>query len=194
MIKTILSALLLLTVSLGAAAADEKDPQLDMDQLLQEVKEGRLNDRESNRQRVAKFRREQASQRQQLDELIAEEQRQEQISAERETQFEENDLLIGELQERLSERLGSLKELFGVLQQVAGDAQGEFASSITQIHDPARSDYLVEFAARMGQTADLPTIEEIERLWYELQWEMTQSGRVVSLEMPVLNIFATSFQ
>ncbi len=125
-------------------------------------------------------------QRQRLEELIAEEQREEAISQERETQFEENDLLIGELQERLAERLGSLKELFGVLQQVAGDAQGKFSSSLTQIHKPERTDYLVEFAARMGQTSDLPTIEEIERLWYELQWEMTQTGKVARVTMPVL--------
>ena len=60
-------------------------------------------------------------------------------------------LLIGELEERLTERLGSLKELFGVLQQVAGDAQGKFASSLTQIHGTERNDYLLAFAQRMGQ-------------------------------------------
>ncbi len=168
----------------SALAADE--PELDIDELLQEVKKGRASDNKENRQRLAEFKREESQQRRRLDELRAEEQRQEGISQEREATFEENDLLIDELQGRLAERLGSLKELFGVLQQVAGDAQGKFASSLTQIHNPERSDYLVEFAARMGQTSDLPTIEEIERLWYELQWEMTQSGKVARVTMPVL--------
>jgi biopolymer transport protein ExbB len=188
--QTIVAALLCLLFA-GAASAQEgsrkSEPNLDLDQLLQEVKKGRVRDNQTNRERITQFRREQSRQRQLLDDLLAEEQRQEQISAERESLFEENDLLIGELQARLSERLGSLKELFGVLQQVAGDAQGAFAGSLTQIHSPDRTDYLVDFARRMGQTADLPTIEEIERLWYELQWEMTQAGKVVRIEMPVLN-------
>ena len=168
------------------ALAADSETQLDMDQLLQEVKQGRARDDKVNRDRLTEFKQEQSLQRQRLDELLAEEQRQETISQEREATFEENDLLIGSLQQRLTERLGSLKELFGVLQQVAGDAQGKFSNSITQIHNPDRSDYLVQFAARMGQTADLPTINEIERLWYELQWEMTQSGKVARVTMPVL--------
>ena len=176
---------LALLAGMESMAADEQ-PQLDINQLLQEVKKGRVRDNKANSKRLAEFKRDQSQQRQRLDALIAEEQQQEQISAQRETTFEENDLLIGELQERLTERLGSLKDLFGVLQQGAGDAQGEFANSITQIHSSERSDYLVNVAQRMGQTADLPTIDEIERLWYELQWEMTQSGKVARVTMPVL--------
>jgi biopolymer transport protein ExbB len=185
---TSLFTLLPLAICLIAptAPAAEEEQALDLNQLLQEVKQGRTRDGKVNRARIAEFRKEKGLQQQRLAELEAEEQRQEAISLEREAKFEENDLLIGELEERLGERLGSLKELFGVLQQVAGDAQGKFSNSITQIHNPERSDQLVEFAARMGQTADLPTIDEIERLWYELQWEMTESGRVVRLNMPVL--------
>lgn len=173
-------------LAMPAAAAEEQDKPLNLDELLQEVKQGRTQDNKVNRNRMAEFRKDQASQQRRLNELAAEEAQLEQISHERETKFEENDLLIGELEGRLTERLGSLKELFGVLQQVAGDAQGKFSTSLTQIHGTERSDYLVEFAQRMGQTADLPTIGEIERLWYELQWEMTQSGKVVKVSMPVL--------
>ena len=168
-------------------AKKDEEPALNLDELLQEVKQGRVRDTQVNRKRMAEFRADKARQQQRLDELAAEEARQEEISRQREAKFEENDLLIGELEERLTERLGSLKELFGVLQQVAGDAQGKFSSSLTQIHGTERNDYLVEFAQRMGQTADLPTIEEIERLWYELQWEMTETGRVAKVSMPVIN-------
>ncbi len=167
-------------------AVGEEDGVLNLDQLLREVREGRARDSAVNRQRIADFKQEQALQQQRLAELTGEEQRLEDLSRQQEVQFEENDRLIGELEERLGERLGSLKELFGVLQQVAGDAQGKFSTSVTQIHNPGRVQDLVAFAARMGQTSDLPTIAEIERLWYELQWEMTQSGKVVRTTMPVL--------
>jgi biopolymer transport protein ExbB len=177
---------LVICLTTQTAAAAEEEQALDLKQLLQEVKQGRTRDGKVNRARIAEFRKEKDQQQQRLAQLESEEQRQEAISREREAKFEENDLLIGELQERMGERLGSLKELFGVLQQVAGDAQGKFSNSITQIHKPERSDQLVQFADRMGQTVQLPTIEEIERLWYELQWEMTESGRVVRLNIPVL--------
>ena len=186
-----LSTLLLLSLGFLAFSVDaqeQTDRALDLNELLEQVKEGRVRDNQINQQRLADFRGDRARQQERLNELAAEEAREEAISVQRETMFEENELLIGELEERLTERLGSLKELFGVLQQVAGDAQGNFSTSLTQIHGTERSDYLTEFAQRMGQTTDLPTIEEIERLWYELQWEMTETGRVAKVRMPVLTI------
>ncbi len=168
-----------------ANAANEK-PALDLDQLLEQVKQGRVEDNAVNRQRVAEFKKEQAQQQKRLADLAAEEKRQEDVSREQEKLFEENELLIDDLQQRMTERLGSLQELFGVLQQVTSDAQGNFSNSLTQIQNPGRSEYLTDFAAKMGQTTDLPSIKEIERLWYELQWEMTESGRIVKLNMPVL--------
>jgi biopolymer transport protein ExbB len=183
LVPALLAALL---ISIPAVSQDTDERALDLDELLQQVKQGRVRDNQANRDRLAEFRSDRAQQQQRLNELAAEEARLEQVSVEQETRFEENELLIGELEERLTERLGSLKELFGVLQQVAGDAQGNFSSSLTQIHGTERSDYLTAFAQRMGQTTDLPTIEEIERLWYELQWEMTETGRVARVRMPVL--------
>ena len=95
--KSLIGSVLMLALMAPLSQAQDKSdaPELNMDQLLQEVRQGRQSDAETNRQRVAKFRREQANQRRELDELIAEEQRQEDISDQREAQFEENDLLIG---------------------------------------------------------------------------------------------------
>ena len=100
--------------------------------------------------------------------------------------FEENESRIGELEDRLKERMGSLKELFGVLQQVASDAQAQFHGSLTQLEFGDRTDFLVDFAGRMGQANRLPALEEIEKLWFELQREMVESGRVVTAELPVV--------
>ena len=83
--------------------------------------------------------------------------------------------------------MGSLKELFGVLQQVASDAQAQFHVSLTQLDYPDRNQFLVDFAGRMGQANRLPAIGEIERLWFELQREMTESGRLVRGSYPVVD-------
>ena len=45
----------------------------------------------------------------------------------------------------------------------------------------------MDFAGRMGQANRLPELTEIERLWFELQREMVESGRVVTRSQPVVN-------
>ncbi len=150
-----------------------------MDELLESVRTGAGRDQQTNTRRIEEFRREKSRQQQLYKTLKDEEKQQENISIQREKKFEENELLINGLQDRLSERLGALKELFGVLQQVSSDAQGQFYASLTELQYPERSDYLSKFSDKMGQTTVLPSIEEIERLWFELQREMTESAKVI---------------
>ena len=80
--------------------------------------------------------------------------------------------------EQLDKRLGSLRELFGVLQQVAGDTRGLFEASLISSQYENRGDWLGELAAKMGTASQLATIAEIEELWFEMQREMTESGKV----------------
>ncbi len=161
---------------------------LSVDDLLQKVREGTERDRKDQQQRMQAFINDKANQQQLLADIIREEERQEALSVQQEKQFEDNEKDLAQLQERLSERLGTLKELFGVLQQVSSDANAQFSNSITQLHYPERSDFLLDFSIKMGQTKDLPSISEIERLWFELQREMTASGKVVKFEQPVLTV------
>ncbi|TGD76163.1 energy transducer TonB [Mangrovimicrobium sediminis] len=187
MIRTIaLGVGLSLCLPLAALAEPEQGKPLTLESLLQSVKQGRREDQAVNRERLAEFKAEQRDREKLLAEIKAERAALEALSAERESQFEENELLIGDLEQRLQERMGSLKELFGVLQQVASDAQGQFYVSLTQLDHPERGDFLVDFAGRMGQANRLPEIGEIERLWFELQQEMTESGQVVTQTRNVL--------
>jgi biopolymer transport protein ExbB len=169
-----------------AAEAPETNG-LTLEGLLEAVREGRSVDQRSDRERIERFRREQARQQDLLAEIRARRAELERMSAEREARYEENDLMIGELEERLQQRMGSLKELFGVLQQVASDAQGQFYASLTALEYPDRGDFLVDFAGRMGQANRLPAIAEIERLWFELQREMTASSQVVTVQQNVVS-------
>jgi biopolymer transport protein ExbB len=163
-----------------------EDP-VTLDGLLEAVRSGRLAENKANEKRLADFRRERGQRQQMLRDIIAEEKRQEAISKEREAQFELNEAQIGELEERLKERMGSLKELFGVLQQVSSDAQAQFHVSLTQLEFTDRTDFLLDFAGRMGKANRLPELSEIEKLWFELQREMVESGRVVTMNLPVVS-------
>ncbi|MGD8417911.1 MAG: MotA/TolQ/ExbB proton channel family protein [Pseudomonadales bacterium] len=150
-----------------------------LEDLLQAVKERRVVESKLNQQREQEFARDKAAQGRMLDQAKAERKREEERSDRLETTFDENELRIGDLQEQLDRRLGALKELFGVLQQVAGDTRGLFESSIITAQYPGRGEWLSQFAKKMGTSSQLATIDEMERLWYELQREMTESGKVV---------------
>ena len=171
----------------GEAAAQATGGGLTLESLLEAVRDGRRLDRQADTARIERFEQEQSRQTELLADLRARRAELEAISATKEQSYEENDLLIGELEERLQQRMGSLKELFGVLQQVASDAQGQFHVSLTELDHPERGEFLVDFAGRMGQANRLPAIGEIERLWFELQREMTESGRIVTSPQRVVN-------
>jgi biopolymer transport protein ExbB len=165
-------------LSIGSLQAQEATS---LAELLDRVRDGRVDDDAAHRDRMDEFRRDAARQAELLNQARAERTRQEQLSAQLEQQQRENELLIVDVQAQLDERLGSLRELFGVLQQVAGDARSQFEESLTNIEYPERGEFLTALAAKMGQGSTLPTIGEIEQIWFELQREATELGRVKRL-------------
>ncbi len=187
MISTIkkigLASGLILAFTLSAQAATA----ISLEELLQQVKTGRVNDAVEAKARLDQFRANRAQQSRLLNAEKAEQKRQEQASARMEKQFEVNDARIIDLEKAFQTRLGGLKELFGVLQQASGDARGQFETSITQVQFPDRTDFLLNFAKKMGQSNRLASLEEIERLWFELQREMTETGKVTTFTASVVN-------
>jgi biopolymer transport protein ExbB len=183
-----LAALLVFAVVAPTAGAQQA---MTMDQLLRAVEQGRVQDNKENKEREAKFAAARADQQRLLQEATAEKKAQEQRSQKLEKQAEENKAELKRLQEDLDVAQGSLKELFGVMQQVAGDARSRFDSSITSVQYPDRTVFLEALAKKIGSGSQLPSLEEIDQLWFELQREMTESGRVVKFNTTVLNADGT---
>jgi len=156
-----------------------------IDDLLRQVQQGRASDNAENQRRIAEFQSNRARQRQLLQQAQAQKATEEQRSRTLEATFDVNDGQIGELEVALDERLGDLKELFGVVQQAAGDARGEFSTSLTHLQFPERIAFLDDLAKKLGQTSELASIEDMEKLWYELLREINESGKVVSFPSSV---------
>ena len=55
-----------------------------------------------------------------------------------------------------------------------------FETSLISTQHADREIFLNELIEKMSGSDVLPSVEEIERVWFELQREMTESGRVVS--------------
>ena len=170
-----------LAVAFAAPVQAQDAEVLSLDELLQIVRDAGGRDVEEEAARLREFEQNQANQQQLLNDAQAQKAAEEARSGRLETTFEENELLITDVTEQLNVRLGSLRELFGVLQQVAGDARGLFEASLTNIEYPERSQFLTDLAAKMGSSSQLASIEEIERLWFELQREATELGKIKRL-------------
>ncbi len=166
-------------LSLGLAQAQESAPANSMSELLQQIQRGQARDSQEARKRESEFARRKNEQQSLLNKSRAERSRQERNSARLENLFEENQTRIVAARAALDERLGALKELFGVLQTVSGDTQARFKGSFTDIQFPDRVDFLVKLGNKMAGASELASIEDMERLWFELQREVTESGKVV---------------
>ncbi|WP_321394417.1 MotA/TolQ/ExbB proton channel family protein [Emcibacter sp.] len=178
---------LILAVAFGGIASTAMSQQAaqNLDELLEIVRQGKINETAEHRNREQEFLRDKAKQQQLLKEAEAEQRAEERRSDRLEAEFNANEEKLAQLQEELSNELGALKELFGVLQQVSGDARGIFDASIISAQYPNRGDFLDALIEKTASSSKLPTIEEIERLWYEVQREMTESGKVVNFTTTV---------
>ena len=158
-----------------------------IDQLLDRVQQGKLSDNKENQQRESEFRQKRDQQEEMLADAETTKVNEENRSAELEALFEANEVVNNELQDTLNERLGALKELFGVMQQVSGDARTRFDNSITNVQYPERTAFLEDLAKKIGSNSKLPSIAEIERLWGMLLQEMVESGKVVKFTADVID-------
>ena len=148
--------------------------------LLDLVEQDRVAESEEYSQRVQEF--EQNANRQQEilditnDRIIEQEDLQDQLS----DQFEANEIIIADKREILRERRGDLNELFGTLQGVAGDFLSNFQNSLISAQFTGRAEQLEEIIERAGSTIEQLNISEMERFWFFMHQELTESGRVVT--------------
>ena len=157
--------------------------------LLQLVKEGKTKEQSENADREAKFM---ANKNEQAAILAAEKRelaRQERIADQLEAEYKKNEEILRVKEDAYQKELGSLVELFGHLQSSAGEAAVQFSGSLTSPqYGLERVDFLNDLTSKMSETTELPTIREIEGLWYELQREMVASGQVVSFDTTVIDV------
>jgi biopolymer transport protein ExbB len=107
-------------------------------------------------------------------------------------QYAANELRISGLNAELRDKSAGLglSELFGVARQVANDAASILQQSLITTQYPAaegklsRDQFLRDFAAS-GVT---PSARELERVWVEIQREMTASGKVARYKAPVVQL------
>lgn len=179
----------LLTVASLSQAALTLQPKAEiksLNELLDLVKEGRIEQSQENRAREQRFKQNQSKQQAMLDEAIAERKKLERRSELLEATYDENKKKLDTLTLRLTDRLGSLKELFAHLQTAASDSSSQLQQSITSVEFPSRLLELEELADHLGSSRTLPRINDIEQLWFQMQREMIETGKIKHLNLEVI--------
>lgn len=153
-----------------------------LDQLLSKVKSQRIDQRKELSDREKVF----ASRKAEQSALLAKAKSQlaalEKQTKELSSKFEKNEQELSALEEKLTITAGSLGEMFGVVKQVASDFKGQFQGSNISAQIKGRDELMTNLSGRKK----LPNISELENMWFEIQREMTESGKIVEFKSPVV--------
>ncbi|MBW1882686.1 MAG: MotA/TolQ/ExbB proton channel family protein [Deltaproteobacteria bacterium] len=178
---------LILSFSVSAAVAQDQTSASptaarSLDELLELVKTGFRVEREATQQREARFVQAKDEQAELLREIQARVAAEEARAERLEKVFATNETALARLEDNLEQRLGTMGELFGVVRQVAGDMQAHVWESVTSSQLPNREELL----EKLGRGKELPKTDDLEKLWFELQREMTQQGKIARYTATVL--------
>jgi biopolymer transport protein ExbB len=186
MTKLTKRALLAAAVALTPLTAAALDPSgaTSLDQLLEEVRTANQRESAENQRRLDDFRRQLDQQERLLSEARAALAAEEKVADELKAAYDENEKVIPEITQKLKDREGTLGEVFGVVRQVAGDTRAQFQNSMISAQFPGREDFLEE----VSESRTNPKMEQLERLWFMLQQQMTEQGKVVRFPATVVSV------
>jgi biopolymer transport protein ExbB len=160
-----------------AARADDT-----MERLLEETKNVRALEAQANAAREQEFLASRDRQKELLEQARLERDAAQKRSQDLSGRFDAHEIQLNELETLLKAREGNLGELFGVTRQVAGDLASVVYNSLISVQHPGRD----EFFAGIARAKALPSIQDLERLWFEILREMTETGRVVRFDSQVV--------
>ena len=168
------AALCLLVPAVEATAA------VSMGDLQRQAQQMREREAKIWSQREAEQRAEMAKQEQMATDAVARRNRAEARSNSLSAEFDQRSERIEEMRELLHQYQGNLGELFGVTRQVAGDSATVLNQSLLTVQFPAAEgeESREELMRRIAAAKELPSFAELERMWFELQREMTENGKV----------------
>jgi biopolymer transport protein ExbB len=153
-----------------------------LQQLLEQTRNVRAQEAQQNAAREQQFLADRNKQAGLLATARNERNFQENRSKQLGAQFDANEKRLTELQAVLDAKGGNLGELFGAVRIVAGDVSSVLYNSQISAQFPKRDVFVNELA----QAKALPSIDKLEKLWFEMQREMTETGRNVKFKTTIV--------
>ncbi len=170
---------LLSTMALAAAFVAAPAQSQTVDQLLEQVRSGSFEKSQQAQALEKRFASAGAGKVNLLQQLRTQRAQLEATSDQLEAQYAANDETLAQVRTQRETSLGDLKELFGAVQQVVGEADALFQTSIISAEFPNRTAGFDEISKKVSnQSNELVTAAEIESLWRAMFNELVQQGKV----------------
>jgi biopolymer transport protein ExbB len=158
-----------------------------LDDLLKQVKADRVSEAKLDKKREAEFLSARSDKQSLLNkakrELANQEARNERLTKE----YAANEITLAQKEVELANATGTLGEMFGVSRAAAANAFGQISTSIVSAEFPNRGEAL----NRIANAKKIPSIADLEELWFALQTEMTESGKISQFSSDVTNLDGT---
>ena len=179
--KIINFVILAASMSAGMVASTQANQ---LDDLLKQVKADRVSEAKLDKKREAEFLSARADKKALLNkaknELATQNTRNKRLTKE----YAANEIKLAQKEVELDNATGTLGEMFGVSRAAAANAYGQIATSIVSAEFPGRGEAL----NRIANAKAIPALEDLEELWFALQTEMTQSGKISKFSAEVTNL------
>lgn len=109
-----------------------------------------------------------------------------------ETQYAARDEELATLRTTRQSSLGDLKDLFGAVQQIVGEAEATFDTSLISAQFPDRGANFASITQKVSnQSNELVTADEIESVWKAVFNEMAQQGKITKFDTNVATAAGT---
>ncbi|MDP2559943.1 MotA/TolQ/ExbB proton channel family protein [Psychrobium sp. 1_MG-2023] len=182
--KKLFKGLAIASIAMTATFAQAADSSATLSQLLEKIKQERVSEARIDKKREAEFRSERADKQALLRKAKAQREAEKARGKMLLEKHAANERRMSQLEADLDAAQGDLKEAFGVVRGVAGDATGIVAASIISAEFPGRAEELAAIGALKG----LPSLKELENLWFALQTEMTESAKISTFTTQVSSV------
>ncbi|TPH19156.1 MotA/TolQ/ExbB proton channel family protein [Litorilituus lipolyticus] len=182
--KVINFVMLAASMTAGFAASTQANT---LDDLLKQVKADRISEAKLDKKREAEFLSARADKQALLNsakkELADQQARNKRLTKE----YAANEITLAQKEVELDNATGTLGEMFGVSRAAAASAYGQISTSIVSAEFPNRGEAL----NRIANAKEIPALEDLEELWFALQTEMTESGKISKFSSDVTNLDGT---
>jgi biopolymer transport protein ExbB len=158
-----------------------------LDDLLKQVKADRVSEAKLDKKREAEFLAARADKSALLNKAKAELANQNARNARLTKEYAANEISLAQKEVELANATGTLGEMFGVSRAAAANAFGQISTSIVSAEFPNRGEAL----NRIANARKIPSISDLEELWFALQTEMTESGKISQFSTDVTNLDGT---
>lgn len=153
-----------------------------LEQLLKEVREQQVSQKELNTRREQEFLQDRQRQQALLSEARHSFEQSQQHNQPLLAVTETNEAEITRLEQQLEEQVQSMGDIAGTFGEFAGDFAAVLRESMVTAQFPGRDEKMQQLASIESQ----PTIADMQALWLLLQEEMTAAARVTRFDAPVV--------